>query len=98
MIERTPAAPLTAAVESPVRTPLRTVPRPRDRLLSTDARRRYRHVTRVLVTGGGGFLGSHLVERLEERGHDVVVPRRSEFDLTRWDDAERLFAETRPEL
>ena len=25
---------------------------------------------RVLVTGGGGFLGSHLVERLEADGHD----------------------------
>ena len=32
----------------------------------------------VLVTGGGGFLGSHLVERLEADGHDVVVPRRAE--------------------
>ena len=27
----------------------------------------------MLVTGGGGFLGSHLVERLRERGDDVVV-------------------------
>jgi GDP-L-fucose synthase len=52
---------------------------------------------RILVTGGGGFLGSHVVERLEREGQDVVVPRRSAYDLTRWDDAERLFAETRPE-
>ena len=35
-----------------------------------------RHVSRVLVTGGGGFLGSHLVERLEADGHDVVAARR----------------------
>jgi GDP-L-fucose synthase len=52
---------------------------------------------KVLVTGGGGFVGSHLVERLEADGHDVVAARRRDHDLTRWDEAERLFAETAPE-
>jgi GDP-L-fucose synthase len=52
---------------------------------------------KTLVTGGGGFLGSHLVERLEADGHDVVVSRRADYDLTRWDDAERLFREAQPE-
>jgi GDP-L-fucose synthase len=52
----------------------------------------------VLVTGGGGFLGSFLVERLEARGDDVVVARRRDYDLTQWSDAERLFADARPEL
>jgi GDP-L-fucose synthase len=52
---------------------------------------------KTLVTGGGGFLGSHLVERLEADGHDVVVSRRADYDLTRWEDAERLFRETQPE-
>jgi GDP-L-fucose synthase len=55
-------------------------------------------VTKVLVTGGGGFLGSHLVERLRSEGHDVVVGRRQEYDLTRWDDAERLFEDAGPRL
>ena len=52
---------------------------------------------KILVTGGGGFLGSHLVERLEADGHDVFVARRADYDLTKWDDAERLFKDARPE-
>jgi GDP-L-fucose synthase len=52
---------------------------------------------RTLVTGGGGFLGSHLVERLEAEGDDVFAARQRDFDLTRWDDAERLFEESRPD-
>jgi GDP-L-fucose synthase len=55
-------------------------------------------VSRVLVTGGGGFLGSHLVERLEADGHDVAVPRRVEVDLTDMTDTTRLFDETEPEI
>jgi GDP-L-fucose synthase len=55
-------------------------------------------MTRVLVTGGGGFLGSHLVDRLREDGADPFVARRADYDLTRWDDAERLFTDARPEL
>jgi GDP-L-fucose synthase len=52
---------------------------------------------RTLVTGGGGFLGSHLVERLEAQDDDVFVALRQDFDLTRYDDVERLFEEARPE-
>jgi GDP-L-fucose synthase len=52
----------------------------------------------VLVTGGGGFLGSHLVERLEQEGHDVFVARRRDYDLTHERDAARLFEDARPEL
>jgi len=53
---------------------------------------------RIVVTGGGGFLGSHLVERLRDRGEDPFVARRADYDLTRWDDAERLFRDAQPEL
>ncbi len=52
---------------------------------------------RALVTGGGGFLGSRLVERLQAEGHDVTAARRRDYDLTHEEDAARLFADTRPE-
>jgi GDP-L-fucose synthase len=52
---------------------------------------------RTLVTGGGGFLGSHLVARLEEEGAEVVVARRRDYDLTRYEDAERMFNDAQPD-
>jgi GDP-L-fucose synthase len=55
-------------------------------------------VSRVLVTGGGGFLGSRLVARLEEDGHDVTAARRADYDLTSMDAAARMFAQSEPEL
>lgn len=55
-------------------------------------------MTRVLVTGGGGFLGSHLVERLESDGHDVFSARRADYDLTLSESAARLFDDAAPEL
>jgi GDP-L-fucose synthase len=51
-----------------------------------------------LVTGGGGFLGTHVVERLQAEGIEPIVARRRQYDLTRWDDTERLFADAKPEL
>jgi GDP-L-fucose synthase len=53
---------------------------------------------RVLVTGGGGFLGSHLVARLREEGLDPFVARRRDYDLTIANEVERLYADARPEL
>ena len=51
-----------------------------------------------MVTGGAGFLGSRLVALLRERDLDPFVVRSADFDLTEPADAERLFAETRPDL
>ena len=38
---------------------------------------------RVLITGGGGFLGSFVVENLKKRGAvDIFIPRKKDYDLT----------------
>jgi UDP-glucuronate decarboxylase len=63
---------------------------------------------RILVSGGAGFLGSHLCERLVERGHDVIcldnfftsqktnvahLLDRPNFDLVRHDIIQPIFLE-----
>ena len=54
---------------------------------------------RILVTGGHGFLGGHLLDQLRRVGcRTVVAPSRAECDLTCCGAAERLFAEHHPEV
>ena len=68
---------------------------------------------RILVTGGAGFIGSHVVDRFVERGHEVAVldnlctgfrallnpaARLFEADLADGDAVERCVAEFRPEV
>jgi GDP-L-fucose synthase len=54
---------------------------------------------RVVVTGGAGFLGSYLVEKLRGKGCvDVFVPRSRQYDLTQEAAVRRLYADTKPDL
>jgi GDP-L-fucose synthase len=54
---------------------------------------------RVLVTGGGGFLGGHLLERLRREGPAAVAaPRAREYDLRDRDAVARCLREARPHV
>jgi GDP-L-fucose synthase len=53
----------------------------------------------VLVTGGAGFAGSHLVARMRAQGYrQVIVPRSRDCDLTREAAVQRLYEDVRPAL
>jgi GDP-L-fucose synthase len=54
---------------------------------------------RVVVTGGAGFLGRHVVTRLRAMpGVEVVVPRSKDFNLVEGAQVLRLYDEARPEM
>jgi GDP-L-fucose synthase len=52
----------------------------------------------VLVTGGSGFLGRHVVERLWQEGAIVTVPRSSGYDLTQRADVDKLYKDARAKI
>jgi GDP-L-fucose synthase len=53
---------------------------------------------RIAVTGGGGFLGRHVVAALESRGSTVLVPRKAQYDLRRAADVDRMYADFKPQI
>ncbi len=54
---------------------------------------------RVLVTGGAGFLGSHLVEKLANyHCQEIFVPRSKDYDLVEMGAVKRLYQDSRPDI
>jgi GDP-L-fucose synthase len=54
--------------------------------------------SRIVVTGGGGFLGRHVLAALVKRGYDRATPvRSSEYDLTHEGDVARMLADQKPD-
>jgi GDP-L-fucose synthase len=54
---------------------------------------------RVLVTGGAGFLGKRLVEKLKLKSPaEIIVPRKKEYDLVENENVRRLYRNARPDI
>ncbi len=54
---------------------------------------------RYLVTGGAGFLGQAVCEKLRARGvTDIVVPRSKDYDLTQQEASERIYKDHKPDV
>lgn len=49
---------------------------------------------KIIITGGAGFLGSHITKMLQEN-NDVIVPRSREYDLKDKNAVKQLFADNK---
>lgn len=53
----------------------------------------------VVVTGGAGFLGSYVVEKLKARNcKNIFVPKIEDYDLVKAEDIKRMYQDGKPDL
>jgi GDP-L-fucose synthase len=52
----------------------------------------------VMVTGGNGFLGKHIVRKLQERGAEVFVADRDRYDLRHLNEIRRALSDSKPQV
>lgn len=54
---------------------------------------------KIIVTGGNGFLGSFVVDKLKNRGcNNIFVPRSSEYNLVEMEAVRRLYKDASPDI
>ena len=54
---------------------------------------------RVVVTGGAGFLGRYVTEKLQKRGcKNILVPKIEDYDLVSIDDIKRMYEDMKPDI
>ena len=54
---------------------------------------------KVCLTGGSGFLGSFVTEKLRQRGvKEIFIPRIEQYDLVNPQDVERMLDDSRPDV
>ena len=59
----------------------------------------YWHNKRVAVTGGAGFIGSHVVQSLMDAGcSEIIIVRSRDYDLTKEENCIRMLKEVHPSV
>ncbi|MCX5836311.1 MAG: GDP-L-fucose synthase [Deltaproteobacteria bacterium] len=54
---------------------------------------------RITITGGKGFLGGHLIRKLQEKGYrNLSIADLPDYNLVRIEDVIRMYEDTRPDL